>query len=371
MTRRNRLPLFGSSWFAIALVLGAIAPSAAQTPARVKVDAVKSEPLSQTVPILGRLVSREQGQVAASVAGPVEKILVQVGDRVEIGQLIAQLVTDRREAMITTRKSDLAMRRARLSSANAQLEISRDEMKRLEKLKSSSAFPRARYEDQQHDVVRFTSARAEARAALTRTEAEVAMAQIELERTQIKAPYDAVVTRRHVSAGAYVRLGDPVVTLLNDVGLEVEADVPSDRIAGLVPGATVVATLDDGTVVPAAVRAIIPDENPLTRTRQVRFTANLASRENIAVNQSVTVQVPVGKKRTVVSVHKDAIINRKGKQMVFVVHDGKASPRPVKLGEAVGARFEVLDGLKVGDQTVVRGNERLRPGQAVKAQPGT
>ena len=52
--------------------------------------------------------------------------------------------------------------------------------------------------------------------------------------------------------------------------------------------------------------------------------------------------------------------------MVFVIQDGKASPRTVQLGEAVGARFEVLGGLKPGDMAVVRGNERLRPGQAVK-----
>ena len=80
------------------------------------------------------------------------------------------------------------MHKARLAAAAAQLRISRGEMNRLEKLKGSTAFPRARYEDQQHEVVRFTSAQAEAAAALSRTEAELSMARIELARTQRARP---------------------------------------------------------------------------------------------------------------------------------------------------------------------------------------
>ena len=62
------------------------------------------------------------------------------------------------------------------------------------------------------------------------------MARIELARTQVRAPYNAVITRRHVSPGAYVRLGDAVVSLLNVDALEIEADVPSNRLSGLREG---------------------------------------------------------------------------------------------------------------------------------------
>lgn len=339
--------------------------SAQARAARVKVDAVRVEPLSQTVPILGRLVAREEGDVAAGVTGPVGQVHVQVGDRVRRGDLLAELVTDMREALVAQRRADVAMQDARLASATAQLELARDEMRRLEKLKNSSAFPRARYEDQQHQVVRFTSAQAEAQAAMGRTSAELDMASIELERARIVAPYDGVITRRLVSAGAFVRLGDPVVTLLNDRELELEADIPSERLGGIAAGAEIEAVLDDGTQLVATVRALIPDENPLTRTRQVRLSAALGNDRPYAVNQSVTVHVPVGEKRDVLSVHKDAVITRRGSQMVYVIEDGKAAARTVLLGEAVGARLEVLDGLSEGEQVVVRGNERLRPGQAV------
>jgi RND family efflux transporter MFP subunit len=366
MRHSSSLHRWAATAAAVIAISAMVAPLAAQErAARVKVDVVREEPLNQTIPILGRLVAREQGEVAAGVAGPVSQVYAQVGDRVAKGDVMAELVVDMRLALIAQRESDLAMRRAQVTSANAQLELSRDEMRRLEKLKNSSAFPRARYEDQQHEVVRFTSAQAEARASLGRTEAELSMARIELERARIRAPYDGVVTRRHVSPGAFVRLGDPIVTLLNDRGLELEADVPAERLGGLSPGSIVDALLDDGTPIAATVRALIPDENPLTRTRQVRFSADLGNGINRAVNQSVMVHVPVGKKRNVLSVHKDAVITRNGAQLVYVVEEGKASIRPVKLGEAVGTRFEILDGLAPGDQVVVRGNERLRPGQAV------
>ena len=65
------------------------------------------------------------------------------------------------------------------------------------------------------------------------------------------------------------------------------------------------------------------------------------------------------------TVHKDAILNRGGAQLVVLIDDGKAAFRPVKLGQAFGQRFVVLNGLVEGDEVVIRGNERLRPGQDI------
>lgn len=372
-----RRPTGGLPWLAALLAVIVLVPAPgtvhAQAGARaasVQVDRVRQEPLRQTVPILGRMVAREQGAVAARIAGPVQAVHVQVGDRVSAGQLLAELEPDMREAMLARSESDIGMHQARLRAASAQLQISRDELQRLEKLKGSSAFPRARYEEQQLEVVRFTSAKAEAESALARTQAELRAATIELQRSRIVAPYDGVVTRRHVSPGAYLAVGAPVVTLVNDTALEVEADVPADRIAGLQPGTPVRASLTDGEVIDIVVRAVIPDENPSTRTRQVRFSTDIGASRATAVNETVAVRVPVGAERTVLSVHKDAVISRGGQQLVYVVRDGKAAIQPVRLGEALGTRLEVIDGLGAGDPVVVRGNERLQPGQPVQATEG-
>ena len=78
-------------------------------------------------------------------------------------------------------------------------------------------------------------------------------------------------------------------------------------------------------------------------------------------------RLPLGPRREVVTVHKDAIITRQGQSFVYVANNGSADLRPVRLGEAVGTRFEVVGGVVVGDLVVVRGNERLIPGQPVMA----
>ncbi|MDG1168163.1 MAG: efflux RND transporter periplasmic adaptor subunit, partial [Sulfitobacter sp.] len=81
----------------------------------------------------------------------------------------------------------------------------------------------------------------------------------------------------------------------------------------------------------------------------------------------LTVQVPVGAARDVLSVPKDALVQARGGWSVFVAEQDKAQPRPVTLGVPLGDRYEVLDGLQEGDLVVVRGNERLRPGQDIAA----
>ena len=173
------------------------------------------------------------------------------------------------------------------------------------------------------------------------------------------------MTRKLVSPGAYVRLGDPVVALVDDGALEIEADVPVEQLQGLLPGTEVDVTIASEHR-PATVRAIIPEENPLTRTRAVRFTPTLGDLEGrLAVAQSVSLAIPIGAERDVTTVSKDGVIQRPNGAMVFLIRDSAATPQPVRLGAAVNGRFEVLDGLGDGDLVVIRGNERLRPGQPV------
>jgi multidrug efflux pump subunit AcrA (membrane-fusion protein) len=99
----------------------------------------------------------------------------------------------------------------------------------------------------------------------------------------------------------------------------------------------------------------------------VRFIPTFEGEKRpLAAEQSVTVHVPVGAARNVLSVHKDAVTRRGSQSLVYVVEDATAELRSVQLGEAVGNRFEVRGGLQAGDTVVVRGNERLQPGDRVR-----
>ena len=322
----------------------------------VAVDTVISETFAETVPVIGRLVSRQSGVVAAQTAGAIKTVHAHVGDPVEEGQIIAELVPDQLNWTLKETQADLAR-------AKAELGIKRGEVARLKRLRSSAAFQQSRYDDATLEVT-------DLEAAVAAQTAKVELARINAEYANIRAPFSGTITARHTDAGAYVAIGSAVVTMVDDKSLEAEADVPSKRIGALAPD-TAVTIETNGLTFPAKVRAIVPEENPLTRTRAVRFELPITSGESqLTSNQSVTVRIPVAKGRPVVTVHKDAIINRPNGYVAFAITDGKAQLRELELGEPVGNRFEVLSGLSEGETVAVRGNERLRPGQPVRVEDG-
>jgi RND family efflux transporter MFP subunit len=333
----------------------------------VRVDAVKTVPLSQTVPVLGRLVARRGGVVAARINGPVEEFYVEVGDRVEAGQVVAVLNPASLKARRDLAAGRLAEARAERATKKAELALAQQGFKRLERLKKSAAFNQARYDDQRQQVAIAEAGVREAASAIAGAQADLELAEINLYNAEVRAPYAGVVVERLTEAGAYVQIGAALIRMIGDRTLEIEADVPFQHLAGLRPGVEIQVALDDGTQHQAVVRALLPTENPLTRTRTVRLVPRLGeTRKPLAHDQSVTLQVPIGPRREVLSVHKDAIIKRQGRDIVFLAQGDDAVARPVKLGSAVGGRFEVLQGLKEGDQVVVRGNERLKPGDKIR-----
>ncbi|MBT4045897.1 MAG: efflux RND transporter periplasmic adaptor subunit [Rhodospirillaceae bacterium] len=336
--------------------------------ALVSVDKVLAQSVSQTIPVVGRLVARRSGVVAARVAGPVSEIRADVGDRVQKGDVLAVLVREQLHWVRERRFAEVTSRKAQLAARKAEMVMKNQEMQRLEKLKKgkSAAHRAARFDDKRQEVMMLNSEVAEATARLRQAEADAKLAQINLRYASIRAPFSGVVIRRYTEVGSYLTVGKAVVEIIDDTALEVEADVPVKRVVNLSPG-TPVSVIVHGQTVAAKVRAVVPQENPLTRTRAVRFTAELtALHGRLAGNQSVTVAIPITAAEKVVSVHKDAILKRRGNDMVFVVEKGAAQPRTIRIGDAVGGRFVVEDGLKVGEVVVVRGNERLFPGQPVR-----
>ncbi len=311
----------------------------------VGIDRVRKGPLTRTEPVIGRIVATRQGVIAARVAGSVIAIDVAVGEHVKKGQILAQ--------------QDTSAAEARLAYDTAELELAQQELKRFEALRrnKSAAFARSRYDTAVH--------------RLARARANVRLARLAIEAAIVIAPYDGVVIRKATELGAYLKDGSAVVELVNDTEVEIEADVPADRLRGLKPGRVVSFSVRAGGVpLSARVRALLPMQNALTRTQAVRFMPlGDVPAVRYSINQAVTVDVPLGATRTVVSVHKDAIVNRGAMRMVFMVKGGRAVPRPVKLGEAIGSRFVVRAGVAPGDIVVVRGNERLRPGQPVQHRP--
>ena len=357
---------------AFAFVVGAAVAMRgyAQGAAVVTTDAVIEQAFTRTIPIVGKLVAKQSGEATARIAGTVAAVRVEVGDRVARGQALAALDAAPLELQLALARARHAEAGARLQTARAQLALAGQELARLSGLTDSAAVSKAAFDDarQRH---RIASARVEeAAAAVGSGAAEVDLAKLDLSDADIVAPFDGVVTARLTEVGSYLQRGEAVARLVSDRRLEVEADIPAARLGGLAAGAVVEVRLDNGTSHRATARAVIPLENPRTRTRRVRFNADFGARAGLlASEQSATVLVPAGTKRNIVSVHKDAVVQRGRDKIVFVVVDGAAAIRNIQTGESSGDRLEVLDGLAPGDLAVVRGNERLQPDQPVVGSP--
>lgn len=332
----------------------------------VQLDQVISQPVGQTFPTIGRLVARQSGVIAAKVAGAIEEMRVNVGDRLAKNDVIAVLNTDRPKAERDRWAAIVGQRTATLEAARAELKKTVQEAQRIEDLRSSAVFSRARMEDVAQDVASRKGTVAEREAQLAEAQVQLRRSNLDLVDATVRAPFNGIIVEKHIDVGSYVRVGDRFVTLLNDRDIEVEAEIPTDQIYSLEAGAPVSVVLDDGSIHDANVRAIVPQENPRTRTRSVRFTPKFRDlKKSLAADQSVTVRIPLGAARAV-TVHKDAIVRRGTKAVVYIVRDSRAFARQVDLGRGVSSRFIVTKGLEPGDMVVVRGNERLGGGGPVK-----
>lgn len=371
VARAGRRPGRGGATTAIATALAGIfsaAAAVAQPAALVSTDAVVTQTFTQTVPIIGQLVAKQSGPATTRIAGIVDAMRVQVGDRVARGQVLATLGPAALELRLALARARHAEEMAKLKTANAELQLARQEVGRLSGLADSAAVSRATIDDARQRRSIAGARAEEAAAALASAAAEIRLAELDLSYAAIVAPFDGTVVETLTEVGSFLQRGEAVARLVSDRRLELEADIPAERLGGLLAGggARVAMRLDNGTAHRATARAVVPEENPRTRTRRVRFVVDFGRGAGpLAAGQSATVLVPAGARRDIVSVHKDAVVQRGREAIVFVVEDGQAVMRRIRTGQSSGDRFEVLDGLAPGELVVVRGNERLQPNQKV------
>ena len=341
--------------------------------ALVSVDAVVSQKFTQTVPIIGRLLAKQSGVVATLTNGPVAEILVKPGDVVSEGQVLAQLSTKTLELRRKQAEYQLNEARARLKTANAQLRLAGQEVKRLEGLKGSAAVSKAAYDDalQQQNIA--YSRVAESEAGINSSTANLDIAALDFSHGSIRAPYNGTITEKLTEVGSFLQVGQPVFRMISDKRLELEVDVPSFQVNSLPIGFNIEISLENGTRHNANVRAIIPEENPRTRTRRVRFEPHFDTNKGLLANeQSVTAFIPAAAIKQVLTVHKDGLIRRGNNDFVYVVVKSAEEGQPdttefrqLTIGLAVDERVEVESGLAEGELVVIRGNERIQPGQAI------
>jgi membrane fusion protein (multidrug efflux system) len=332
------LALVGGAWYLFAggKPSGAGAPgkSATQAVAVVTAHAAKKE-FAHEVEALGTLRANESVDITAKVADRVAAIHFNEGQQVRKGDVLVEL--DNTEA------------RADLAAAEAAASDSRSQYKRSQELFNTKALSEAQL-DQLH-------------ATLLANEARVEAARSRLADRVISAPFNGRVGLRNVSLGGLVNPGG-VITTLDDLSVvKLDFAVPEIFLSTLQPGLTVQARStaypDEsfaGKVSSVATR-VDPTTRALIDNRDGRLRPGMFMTVKLVRQEGQALMLP-----------EQAVVPENDQQFVYVIEDGRAHKREIKIGRRRPGEVELLQGLTADDGVVVDGTLNLRDGIAVRVQ---
>jgi RND family efflux transporter MFP subunit len=344
------------------LALLLLAPTlVAQTdqPAPVRLATVEAATLAADLRLTGTVTAERSARLSPRVDGLVARVLVDAGDRVEAGAPLLELDAE---------MASLALRRARAGTAQARAQAG--ESRRLAEEARRLA---ADQHIAQTEVATREAAVTLADAALgAATAAEREQAEL-VARHRLTAPFAGVVAERLTEAGEWVARGTPVLALVATDKLRLDVQAPQERYADVVEGAPVEVRPDarPALVLTGRVQAKVPVGDGSSRGFLVRILVDDAGEQLLpGTSASVRIELPAAGGSSVL-VPADALLRYPdGGNGVFVAVDEagalRASQRRITIGRELEGRIEVLDGLAAGEQVVVRGNEGLRDGQAVR-----
>ncbi|MCA9538766.1 MAG: efflux RND transporter periplasmic adaptor subunit [Myxococcales bacterium] len=316
-------------------------------PAKVGVAAARSGVLDTQRTFLGYARPLQTAALAAAVTGMVERVNGRAGDRVAEGD--ALVVLDR--ALI---EPALAGARAEQLRIEAELRQARRELERARSL----PHPVVTDAEREKFSARVEMLDAELRGRV----AAVKRLQAESDRHTVRAPFAGVISRRRVEPGQWLSPGQPVVDLVSADTLQIDVDVAADLLPHLRVGGK--AKLTGVPEVSASIAGIVPALDEVTRTARVRLTPDEAA-PWLLPGVPVDVRFPLSVGDGVL-VSRDALVRGPQGVRVVKVVDGKAESIAVEVKASAGEQAVVVGEIAPGDQIVVRGNERVRPGQPLE-----
>jgi len=203
-------------------------------------------------------------------------------------------------------------------------------------------------------------------AGVAQAEAQVALAQANLDQTTVVAPFDGVISTRALSAGAFASPQSPILTLASNQ-VEIHVTVEEARVAQIQPGQSVQLTVPaypDATF-PAKVVTIAPSGDTRAHTFDVKIVPDNQD-QRLLPGMFAQVQVVAAQKPDALLIPKEAVVNQSGNTIVFVNNNGTASQRQVTTGMSNDAQIEITSGLAPGEPVVVVGQSALRDGMPIQ-----
>lgn len=334
----------------------AAAAGAAPPPPEVDVITVKSGPVTQTQDLPGRLQAYRTAQVRARVEGIVEKRMFTEGGDVKAGQALYQIYVGNYSSDYEAARSDAALARENLARAKQLLE--------------AKVVSQQEYEQ--------TATR------LKQTEAALSRARENWDNTRVPAPISGRIGRSLVTEGALVGRGE--VTLLATIEqtdkLYVNFTQSSSDIMRLQKAVksgslkrsdstSIELVLEDGSIYPLPGKLLFAEMAADPSTGSVTMRAEIPNpNRELLPGMFVTIRVPQAVAENAISVPQRAVqMNPQGQFVMVVDAEGKANPRPVKIGSMAGTEFVIESGLQGGEQVIVNGLQKARPGTVVKPVP--
>jgi len=370
--------LAGLLWFSLAMpatptVRTAVARAATQAPGT-----------GSVLDASGYVTARRQATVSAKITGKVVTVLIEEGMRVREGAVLARL--DDTEA-----RAQLALARAQLVAARSQQAEIRSQLAQAERdhTRQQELFERQLVSAQSLDAALAQRDMSRARLASSAeqirvAQESVAVAEVQLDNTVVRAPFTGVVVAKAAqpgemispisAGGGFTRTG--IGTIVDMDSLEVQVDVNEAYINRVTPGQPVEATLNayPDWHIPGLVIAIIPTADRSKATVKVRI-AITSKDTRIVPDMGVRVAFLSSKTggavtppavASIVVVPTEALRAEGDRGVVFVVADGKVARRTVTLGSTAGGQRQVLSGLRDGERVVLSPPPSLDDGDAVK-----
>lgn len=320
--------------------------------ANVVVGRASLQSLAPVVVVPGTVISRNDARLAAEVTGRLLDV-VDVGTVVMQGDVVAWI----EDTVIALRRDELL---AQVERARARLGFLEKEEQRYVKLADSNLAAAAKLEETRSD------------RDVSRSDLQVAIARLnqveyQLDRTHMRAPFDGIVVARLTMPGERVEIGRNVVRMVDQQRLEVITRAPLEYYSFVQPGQQL--RIRTGPVeISGTVRAVVAVGSENTHQFEIRLDIES---NRFPVGQTVRVSVPISGTRQALVVPRDALVLRPGEISVFVVDkEQKAHQIMVTTGIDAGDQIEVKGDLADGDVVIIRGNERLRPGQLVTIKQG-
>ena len=306
--------------------------------------------LALAVPATGGIHAWQEASVGAEAAGwRLDQVLVNVGDRVRRGQVLARFAVE-------LPRAELAQIQAAIAEAEATLAAAAADAQRARELQASGALSA-------QQIAQYQTAERTAAARLQAQRAAAQAMQVRLAQAEVRAPDDGVISARMATVGAVPGNGQELFRLIRQGRLEWRAEVPADRLASLKPGLAVQVLPAGGTPINGRVRMVGPTVDAATRQGlvYVDLPAGTAAKAGMFARGEILLGEGQG-----LTLPQTAVLLRDGFHVVHVVGaGGQVAERKVDVGRRSGTRVEVR-GLPADAQVVASGGAFLADGDRVR-----